>query len=167
MWHRYRAYNRGSPPHTWGKDHVICLFYRPDRITPAHAGKSLHSVNGITLVRDHPRTRGEKAAIAVAMSTQGGSPPHTRGKGNLALKSLLYIRITPAHAGKSFFPDVWTFFSEDHPRTRGEKPFWYSGDSNRLGSPPHTRGKVSSASARSISHGITPAHAGKRFALLS
>ena len=45
---------------------------------------------------------------------------------------------------------------------RGEKPDRTAKDIFTKGSPPHARGKVSLASVRSLSIGITPACAGKR-----
>ena len=71
--------------------------------------------------------------------------------------------ITPAHAGKSikssrFFASCW-----DHPRTRGEKIISLLALVHRLGSPPHTRGKVGKGTEMIGDDRITPAHAGKRF----
>ena len=51
---------------------------------------------------------------------------------------------------------------QDHPRTRGEKPFTIAAKISKAGSPPHTRGKVTEAFHFVLAVRITPAHAGKR-----
>ena len=91
-----------------------------------------------------------------------GSPPHTRGKviGNTCNK--IGNRITPAHAGKRRIARSYASLSRDHPRTRGEKVTMRYYESARLGSPPHTRGKVFLIIMILFVVGITPAHAGKR-----
>ena len=111
------------------------------RITPAHAGKSVEGGFKCWVHWDHPRTRGEKVHICVAPVALTGSPPHTRGKVLRVCRISPEARITPAHAGKSF--DVVGV------GVVGE------------GSPPHTRGKVVVAVRISAYDRITPAHAGK------
>ena len=71
------------------------------------------------------------------------------------------LRITPAYAGKSIFPDGAGSGQQDHPRLCGEK--LRSGFFFRLrnGSPPPMRGKGFYRGFRSFSDGITPAYAGK------
>ena len=76
------------------------------------------------------------------LSPKLGSPPHTRGKVQVNGVMLPYLRITPAHAGKSRRKDSGHGRAKDHPRTRGEKVFEYSFQIVVRGSPPHTRGKV-------------------------
>ena len=112
------------------------------RITPAHAGKRLPGESGAADVRDHPRTRGEKAKSIVVVTASSGSPPHTRGKGCTPTAHTHGQGITPAHAGKSLYP--WRLASafRDHPRTRGEKGRVQDRLCSLLGSPPHTRGKA-------------------------
>ena len=44
-----------------------------------------------------------------------------RGKGSTLKRSAFLTGITPAHAGKSIKMKKCIFFSEDHPRTCGEK----------------------------------------------
>ena len=112
---------------------------------------------------DHPRTRGEKAALRVDLQVVLGSPPHTRGKVRKNSIRGCISRITPAHAGKSPFLYIIFHFVEDHPRTRGEKLTNLLSSIMNIGSPPHTRGKVDGDSDEPIRIGITPAHAGKSF----
>ena len=51
---------KGSPPHTRGKDVAVSDREVDRGITPAHAGKSFVLKNLDTNAQDHPRTRGEK-----------------------------------------------------------------------------------------------------------
>ena len=50
------------------------------RITPAYAGKSLHSIKYPCQTRDHPRLCGEKEHICIHAQSELGSPPPMRGK---------------------------------------------------------------------------------------
>ena len=52
-----------------------------ERITPAHAGKSLKFLGKTETKRDHPRTCGEKQLYESGKREPPGSPPHMRGKG--------------------------------------------------------------------------------------
>ena len=91
---------RGSPPHTRGKEPVPLRHDRLSGITPAHAGKSTVSREATLVVRDHPRTRGEKVSAAIMRAISRGSPPHTRGKAGDPRGFAAEKGITPAHAGK-------------------------------------------------------------------
>ena len=131
------------------------------RITPAYAGKSFPFFGIIRLHWDHPRICGEKLISVKGESRPVGSPPHMRGKAASPFAFTIFIRITPAYAGKSKC-QVWHGQSrEDHPRICGEK----HGPPPRLplflGSPPHMRGKAAGRTRRRCYHGITPAYAGK------
>ena len=91
----------GSPPHMRGKAYVVAITCNPDRITPAHAGKSCSALWASPNGWDHPRTCGEKSNLLITDVSYTGSPPHMRGK---VCKNTLQSRtmgITPAHAGKS------------------------------------------------------------------
>ena len=95
--------------------------------------------------------------------SNGGSPPHARGKVRLPLIPPLFAGITPAYAGKRSCPCSGSCCIGDHPRIRGEKlpgkPWGPCGG----GSPPHTRGKELPHLQRVFVAGITPAYAGKSF----
>ena len=132
------------------------------RITPAHAGKRFARYAALFGMRDHPRTRGEKVTIDDYFSKRAGSPPHTRGKGFPSIPALPGKRITPAHAGKSSCSPPPAAVPSNHPRTRGEKLFFFEKAISLRGSPPHTRGKVLLLPVWLLLRGITPAHAGKR-----
>ncbi len=72
------------------------------RITPAHAGKRMYEADRAYYDKNHPRTRGEKKSNMLLKLADVGSPPHTRGKASAIIHAVTPIRITPAHAGKSY-----------------------------------------------------------------
>mgnify|MGYP004577201507 CR=1 FL=1 len=90
-----------------------------------------------------------------------GSPPLTRGKVSETNCFCISKRITPAYAGKSDRPGDLRGRVEDHPRLRGEKCQAINPKNSVEGSPPLTRGKVSSMANSSAVARITPAYAGK------
>ena len=55
-----RTHSRGSPPRMRGKGHTLADIGGTERITPAHAGKSLIGSQNRFVNRDHPRACGEK-----------------------------------------------------------------------------------------------------------
>ena len=111
-------------------------------ITPAHAGKSASSNEGLHRYQDHPRACGEKGKPLRILSILWGSPPRMRGKVSKCPVCGGRIGITPAHAGKSSFMNATRSLLRDHPRVCGEKS--PAGLVNRqgLGSPPRMRGKA-------------------------
>ena len=111
----------GSPPHMRGKAFASACIANELRITPAHAGKSAEWNGTDWAWWDHPRTCGEKLLSRVRSTIKKGSPPHMRGKGTLNFPFSFLIRITPAHAGKRLQKQNYFFFTQDHPRTCGEK----------------------------------------------
>ena len=70
-----------------------------------------------------------------------GSPPHARGKVLNPDSNSLTGGITPARAGKSVITAIHAVQEKDHPRTRGEKGNDSGTLPNKVGSPPHARGK--------------------------
>ena len=89
-----------------------------------------------------------------------GSPPHTRGQGILIWRRHAVFRITPAHAGTRGGYTVTYKSNKDHPRTRGDKLPENGKNSERRGSPPHTRGQECRERVPPRYFRITPAHAG-------
>ena len=75
------------------------------------------------------------------------------------------VGITPAHTGKSMVWKALLTSGRDHPRTHGEKPPPIQTGRIGIGSPPHTRGKVSHRIYVGNLAGITPARAGKSHSL--
>ena len=90
-----------------------------------------------------------------------------RGKVEVPRTFCIFIRITPAHAGKRRIIHDLEDDYQDHPRTCGEKISSYAIGHIQLGSPPHMRGKVLRAFLMSMPSRITPAHAGKSSQLYS
>ena len=70
-------------------------------ITPAYAGKTLVRVLLLTILKDHPRLRGENLESKKSLFKEIGSPPPTRGKPELCFVPWIVFRITPAYAGKT------------------------------------------------------------------
>ena len=131
-------------------------------ITPACAGKRRTSGCMLRRTWDHPRIRGEKFLIVQGSIASPGSPPHTRGKDRRVRREPFVAGITPAYAGKrrkeaGISPRPW-----DHPRIRGEKFVCFPLYPPKVGSTPHTRGKVQGNPQLRGLLGITPAYAGKK-----
>ena len=85
-----------------------------------------------------------------------------RGKDVQVSAATEKVRITPAHAGKSFESRYIQRPLQDHPRACGEKETSPKCLFMLLGSPPRMRGKDVQVSAATEKVRITPAHAGKR-----
>ena len=140
---------------------TISVAEQPAGSPPHTRGKALDLDAPLQHKEDHPRTRGEKQPGLIKQSFHLGSPPHTRGKVVLVENGAGQVRITPAHAGKSPWTAPKRQRNGDHPRTRGEKAMGIMVEEIKLGSPPHTRGKVGKHLHNPGGQGITPAHAGK------
>ena len=94
--------------------------YADERITPAHAGKTIKDVAGSDIVVDHPRACGENSSAQAFTSAARGSPPRMRGKPSEYLVKQVQERITPAHAGKTERRCSRQPKNSDHPRACGE-----------------------------------------------
>ena len=130
----------GSSPHTRGARppglHCRCIV----GIIPAYAGSTSRPSGGCDMDRDHPRIRGEHAALDVEGLAALGSSPHTRGALQSRMRAPRQPRIIPAYAGST------------------------SGSSLKIplrpGSSPHTRGARDTVSECERRHRIIPAYAG-------
>ena len=91
-----------------------------------------------------------------------GSPPRVRGKRTDTWSAYLYMRITPACAGKTRPAWEKAVVGADHPRVCGENAGSHSYIVKEHGSPPRVRGKPIDTSP-STATWITPACAGKTF----
>ena len=131
-------------------------------ITPACAGKSRPITWATSWRRDHPRMCGEKYRHGYRSGTQGGSPPHVRGKEHQPPTHDRCPGITPVCAGKSAAFPTFSSLKKDHPRMCGEKNIWVVDAITSTGSPPHVRGKALLNSSKNLFSRITPACAGKR-----
>ena len=115
---------------------------QPLRVTPAYTGeKHNYPVFSCGTTR-HPCVYGGKALRLFS--------PHPQQ------------RITPAHAGKSYFFGRTTWTMQDHPRACGEKIHRAMYLRRASGSPPRMRGKVIISRIATTPTRITPAYAGKR-----
>ena len=145
-----------------GKDIEWNSAIQGNRITPAHAGKSLFFRNIGIFKQDHPRPCGEKKQTTEQAWDNVGSPPPMRGKVRKGTEALNKLRITPAHAGKRQASHSYGLPARDHPRPCGEKLSLSAASWLITGSPPPMRGKDRERKGRNVVKGITPAHAGKR-----
>ena len=156
-----KSWKLGSPPRRRGKDKAEHLVQDHIGITPAQAGKRCYLCASTKSSWDHPRVGGEKAKITPRLKRCRGSPP--RGRGKAQSQSLLSTKagITPAWAGKSWYPQLPVFWRWDHPRVGGEKCSLSSFLTLCSGSPPRGRGKGGFPCLAVLHPGITPAWAGK------
>ncbi len=145
---------RGKPKQTFRKP-------TRSRITPAGAGKTLSAGIGGFLRRDHPRRCGENEIADDIIRRCGGSPPQVRGKRVIPRIRWMYIRITPAGAGKTLRQLKVCGHAWDHPRRCGENSVFRSRAPNPSGSPPQVRGKLFNLLSIIRKNRITPAGAGK------
>ena len=153
----------GSPPHGRGKVHPDGPEKGSGGITPAWAGKrQTRAVHG-RRDKDHPRVGGEKLHLDVFCNNCEGSPPRGRGKVSTCCLLSPLDRITPAWAGKRYYPFAVILLDRDHPRVGGEKEIHKKFTSFRLGSPPRGRGKGGFPCLAVLHPGITPAWAGKSY----
>ena len=110
----------GSPPRVRGKPNRAGITAVPQGITPARAGKTHSCAAAPPPAWDHPRACGENLIACAEKMDKKGSPPRVRGKRFCRSSARLYMRITPARAGKTFALSVSTLYSTDHPRACGE-----------------------------------------------
>ena len=131
----------GSSPLTRGKLRGRELKFVPERLIPAHAGKTSGARSGLIKAKAHPRSRGENPTRSRRSDRQRGSSPLTRGKPPQGTAG------RTRHAA--------------HPRSRGENTCCPHGRALRTGSSPLTRGKPHVSKMRHHCLGLIPAHAGK------
>ena len=95
------AHITGSSPLTRGKPQEGGNLQTVLGLIPAHAGKThrdghLHGARGA-----HPRSRGENLSTYQACVGRAGSSPLTRGKLMAFMFMVWFVRLIPAHAGKT------------------------------------------------------------------
>ena len=134
------AKRAGSSPHTRGARRGSNRPPRYRRIIPAYAGSTGRGGGPRSNPRDHPRIRGEHAALASQAHSIAGSSPHTRGARRLRI-------IREGNNG-------------DHPRIRGEHRLRVPERLFGNGSSPHTRGALCLAPRNPCRRRIIPAYAG-------
>ena len=155
------AVSWGSSPLTRGKRDELLQRLRVRRLIPAHAGKTCFGTLMITILRAHPRSRGENVNAIAGGTKETGSSPLTRGKQLDAASVPNKVGLIPAHAGKTRRTVRRGASAWAHPRSRGEnQPVVQPGRLSR-GSSPLTRGKPAGRAAGQAVAGLIPAHAGK------
>ena len=129
--------------------------------SPPCAGKTGRRADLQPAVGHHPRMRGEDQRFLRMPATRRTSPPHARGRlVNEPFGGNAY-HITPACAGKTPAHLVCATITTDHPRMRGEDIRTPNVAYDKLGSPPHARGRLHPRLDLGDRVGITPACAGK------
>ena len=151
----------GSSPLTRGKPRPTHRRARPNRLIPAHAGKTAHCSPPTSRWEAHPRSRGENHPIHWVAENQAGSSPLTRGKPVVQRRLGHESRLIPAHAGKTSIVSSRRVVWRAHPRSRGENRHTGRNVVAPRGSSPLTRGKRPSRRSRFQRSRLIPAHAGK------
>ena len=152
---------QGSPPQVRGKLGISPRCRLHGRITPAGAGKTVHSFYLSGFEEDHPRRCGENSIATNPPPVSLGSPPQVRGKPWDSRAAEDAVRITPAGAGKTRTQIMHCFQHQDHPRRCGENLDSQKESGKGLGSPPQVRGKPFDKVDAGFNERITPAGAGK------
>ena len=168
-------HTRGKLPTEWGAGHG-------DRNIPAYAGKTQGCSGGVDLHAEHPRIRGENGYAGFHRYRAAGTSPHTRGKRRFCNHAagasrnipayagkthdspracFLPVRNIPAYAGKTAPPLLQPCLMTEHPRIRGENWTTGVGGVRKIGTSPHTRGKLSPRGIRFCASRNIPAYAGK------
>ena len=94
----------GSPPRVRGKREEGIATFVGKRITPARAGKTRQHRGSADRRPDHPRACGENVTSSAPSAAIVGSPPRVRGKLENLQEALNETGITPARAGKTWYP---------------------------------------------------------------
>ena len=159
--HNKAPIRRGSSPLTRGK-HLFALHAeRPERLIPAHAGKTPEPGRRPGLRGAHPRSRGENRPRTAVLPARCGSSPLTRGKQSSRKPPEIVIGLIPAHAGKTRAGIEPALTCPAHPRSRGENCVTSLACLAYAGSSPLTRGKPSAEPDSARASRLIPAHAGK------
>ena len=130
----------GSSPHTRGARFKVVAYLDALGIIPAYAGSTSRPRRRRRTRADHPRIRGEHAALASQAHSIAGSSPHTRGAPWRPGVCRWGARIIPAYAGSTPSATASPRVRRDHPRIRGEHVDQMVVIELEPGSSPHTRG---------------------------
>ena len=130
------------------------------RIIPALAGNTGRRTVRYWPRGDHPRSRGEYAALTVLLPTAVGSSPLSRGIHGGCYEATVLAGIIPALAGNTFMEPQQRHYLPDHPRSRGEYVEVGHGEFERVGSSPLSRGIPSPLRPAGLPPRIIPALAG-------
>ena len=151
----------GSSPLTRGKLRRGRHLDLDPGLIPAHAGKTSPPSRTAAGQAAHPRSRGENRARLLPWSEFLGSSPLTRGKPDLLIHFRVWVRLIPAHAGKTLRTRRACSATWAHPRSRGENEAHPRPMDRSCGSSPLTRGKPPFPPILRDGFRLIPAHAGK------
>ncbi len=154
----------GPPPRTRGTLHQPVDPLVLQGTTPAYAGNAKEPQAKPPAHGDHPRVRGERAALFKVSLRHPGPPPRTRGTLEDACLDLEHVGTTPAYAGNAPPPDGYPTTTRDHPRVRGERGDRHGVHDLESGPPPRTRGTHVRLDRGHLGVGTTPAYAGNAYA---
>ena len=132
----------------------------PHGIIPARAGFTLPFPISLSLITDHPRSRGVYSSLAPSCCAGPGSSPLARGLRPLQRQHHGVCWIIPARAGFTLcraraVSGVW-----DHPRSRGVYRLIQAAGHRSLGSSPLARGLRATSAKKVCVARIIPARAG-------
>ena len=115
--------------------------------------------------RAHPRACGENLSPFSGIAPRQGSSPRMRGKRKWGCCLAWFLRLIPAHAGKTIADWLNPRRAEAHPRACGENFAAPGPPTKRGGSSPRMRGKRGNLGRQDLRRGLIPAHAGKTAAV--
>ena len=144
-----------------GKPRLYKRAYYPERLIPAHAGKTRLSCLSPQQQQAHPRACGENAEKTEPEWTALGSSPRMRGKHFIGDLTRIIAGLIPAHAGKTRCAFFALMTSSAHPRACGENDLAAGTLDRHEGSSPRMRGKRGRHPPTPSQTGLIPAHAGK------
>ena len=131
----------GSSPRVRGKLVSSARTAFHDRIIPARAGQTVHTVTPLSKTPDHPRACGANAVVRVDVRVSIGSSPRVRGKHGPVGEVANIHRIIPARAGQTRSRNTRARVASDHPRACGANAVQSKGCPAVDGSSPRVRGK--------------------------
>ena len=156
---RYAA-GAGSSPLSRGIRYENAPEGMAPRIIPALAGNTFSGMDRWIRWKDHPRSRGEYLWPFSPAKWGPGSSPLSRGIRASSRSGRSTRGIIPALAGNTSWLWVWSGFSGDHPRSRGEYGALTRTKAPQTGSSPLSRGIRNTRHGRHRCGRIIPALAG-------
>ena len=124
-----------------GKRPVPASEQQDQRIIPASAGQTGHTVHPFGATTDHPRECGANPRFDRRQASKQGSSPRVRGKLTIQKKPAYPRRIIPASAGQTEPPACRHRQRSDHPRECGANWETVWNAIVAFGSSPRVRGK--------------------------
>ena len=151
----------GSSPRVRGKRGDILLNHANHGLIPACAGKTDSALLWESPSRAHPRVCGENGIRGLSEDTTIGSSPRVRGKRFRTIRRQPARRLIPACAGKTLAGRGLRSACRAHPRVCGENTVAVTALTQKAGSSPRVRGKLSVTESRPGRDRLIPACAGK------